>query len=63
MTKKHFANELITIVQGNIEKGTSTKVTVEQISTLLNVLSPINKASFSKWGTPEQQTSPEECWK
>lgn len=63
MNKKHFANELITIVQGNLEKGVSTKVTVEQLSTLLSVLTPIDRASFSKWGNPEQQTSPEDCWK
>lgn len=62
MTKKHFAKELITIIASDIELGVSEKETVNKIAVLLDTLQPKDLARFSKWGTPEQKTTPENCW-
>lgn len=62
MTKKLLAAEIYSIVQTGKHSGLSEREIVEQIESLLDTLRPSNFKAFSEWGTPEQQSTPAECW-
>lgn len=62
MTKKILAATIYSVVENGNYSGLSEDEIVEQIESLLDTLRPANYATFCKWGTPEQQSTPAECW-
>lgn len=56
MTKKHLAKLIIEMNTDDFEEY------LQNIIHLLNTLEPKDRRQFSQWGTPEQQSTEEECW-
>ena len=62
MTKDSLADQIYQTVDNGIAFNDTKEEIIENIKTLLGTLEPKNRHSFSKWGQPSEQSTPEKCW-
>ena len=58
MTKKELAKQILETIE---LEGCGAK-SIPSIMALLDTLEPKDREQFAKWGFPEQQSTPEQCW-
>lgn len=62
MTKDSLAEQIYQTVDNGFHFVAPKEEIIEDIKTLLGTLEPKNRFSFSKWGKPDEQSTPEKCW-
>ena len=62
MTKDSLADQIYQTVDNGMAFNDTKEEIIENIKTLLETLEPKNRYSFSKWGQPSEQSTPEKCW-
>jgi hypothetical protein len=63
MTRTDLAKEILATVENLRARSLDNTVIIEDIRSLLSQLEPKDRERFAKWGYPNQQSTPDECWK
>lgn len=63
MNKKQFCSQILqTIDNARGIDGASDDEIIETLEGFMDLLTPVNRERFAKWGLPEHQTTVDKCW-
>ncbi len=62
MTKKEYITQLFQLIQNGFNNRISDNDFKDDLESFIDVLEPKDRDRFSKWGYPDVQVSPNECW-